>query len=156
MDDGDGLGQEVRRASWSSRQGAARGAWRRHAALDDAQHPQVEVRERIDEDNEPLVLPKSNSEKLREDLEKERTPAAERAFYREIARLNGDASIAMKPNTRVRALNKVLSKLGYGEKYDPDAEAVYREFLQVAPGVALKVEGADRPGAGCALAEATR
>ena len=102
------------------------------------QQPQVEVRERIDEDSEPLVLPKSNFEKLRDDLERERTPAAERAFYREIARLNGDASIAMKPSTRVKALNKALSRLGYGEKYDPDAEAVYREFLQVAPGVALK------------------
>ena len=44
----------------------------------------------------------------------------------------------MRPNTRVRALNKALSNLGYGKKYDPDAEAVYREFLQVAPGVALK------------------
>ena len=44
----------------------------------------------------------------------------------------------MKPNTRVRALNKALGKLGYGEKYDPDAEAVYREFLQVAPVVAFK------------------
>jgi hypothetical protein len=70
------------------------------------QQPQVEVRERIDEDSEPLVLPKSNFEKLRDDLERERTPAAERAFYREIARLNGDASIAMKPSTRVKALNK--------------------------------------------------
>ena len=99
------------------------------------QQPQVEVRERTDEDNEQLVLPKSNFEKLREDLEKERTPAAERAFYREIARLNSDASIAMKPSTRVKALNKALGKLGCGEKYDPDAEAVYREFLQVAPGM---------------------
>ena len=60
------------------------------------------------------------------------------AFYCEIARLNGDASIAMRPNTRVRALNKALSKLGHGERYDPEAEAVYREFLQVAPSVALK------------------
>ena len=67
------------------------------------------------------MLPKSNFEKLREDLEKERTPAAKRAFYREIARLNGDASIAMRPNTRVRALNKALSKLWCGEEYDPDA-----------------------------------
>ena len=82
------------------------------------------------------MLPKSNFEKLRENLEKVRTPAAERAFYREIARLNGDASIAMRPNARARALNKALGKLGYGEKYDRDAEAVYREFLQVAPGVA--------------------
>ena len=64
-------------------------------------------------------------------------PAAGRAFYREIARLNGDASIAMKPSARVKALNKAMSKLGHGEKYDPDAEAVCREFLQVAPGVAL-------------------
>ena len=72
------------------------------------------------------MLPKSNFEKLRDDLEKERTPAAGRAFYREIARLNGDASIARRPNTRVRALNKALGKLGYSEKYDPDAEAVYR------------------------------
>ena len=48
------------------------------------QQPQVEVRERIDEDNEPLVLPKSNFEKLRDDLERERTLAAERAS---IARL---------------------------------------------------------------------
>ena len=109
----------------------------------------------MDEDNEPLVLLKSSFDKLREDLEKERTPAAERAFYREIACLNGDASIAMGPNTRVRALNKALTKLGYGEKYDPDAEAVYREFLQVAPGVALKIKGTDRPGAGCAITEAT-
>ena len=61
------------------------------------------------------MLPKSNAEKLRDDREKERTPAAERAFYREIARLNGDASIAMKPSTRVKGLNKALSKLGYGE-----------------------------------------
>ena len=66
------------------------------------QQSQVEVRERIDEDSEPLVLPKSNFEKLRDDLERERTPATERAFYREIARLNGDASIAMKPSTRVK------------------------------------------------------
>ena len=44
----------------------------------------------------------------------------------------------MKPSTRVKALNKALSRLGYGEKYDPDAEAVHREFLQVAPGVALR------------------
>ena len=62
----------------------------------------------------------------------------------------------MKPSTRVKALNKALGKLGYGEKYDPDAEAVYREFLQVAPGVALKkMEGADRAGVGCAIAEAS-
>ena len=66
------------------------------------QQLQVEVRERIDEDNEPLVLPQSNFEKLREDLEKERTAVAERPFYREIARLNGDASIAIRPNTRSR------------------------------------------------------
>ena len=32
----------------------------------------------------------------------------------------------MKPSTRVKSLNKALSKLGYGEKYDPDAEAVHR------------------------------
>ena len=80
------------------------------------QQPQVEVRERLDEDDEPLVLPKSNFEKLRDGLERERTPAAERAFYREIARLNGDASIAMKPSTRVKALNKALRKRGHGEK----------------------------------------
>ena len=121
------------------------------------QQPQVEARERVDEDDEPLVLLQSSFEKLREDLEKERTPAAERAFSREIARLSGDASIAMRPNARVRALNTALSKLGYGEKYDPEAEAVHREFLQVALGVALKqMEGAGRPRAGCAIAEATR
>ena len=39
------------------------------------QQPQIHVRECIDEDNEPLVLLKSSFEKLREDLEKERTPA---------------------------------------------------------------------------------
>ena len=100
------------------------------------QQPQVEVRERIDEDNEPLVL-KSSFETLRSNLEKNRTPVAKRAFYREIARLNGDASLAMKPNARVKALSKALSKLAFGEKYDPEAEAFYREFLQVAPGVAL-------------------
>ena len=105
------------------------------------QQPQVEVLERIDEDNEPLVLLKSSFERLRDDLEKERTPADERVFYREIARLNGDASIAMKPSARLNALNKALSKLGYGEKYDPGAETVYREFLQVGLGVALKSGG---------------
>ena len=70
------------------------------------QQPQVEVRERIDGDNEPLALFRSILEKLRNDLEKELTPAAERAFYREIARLNGGTSIAMKPSTRLEALNK--------------------------------------------------
>ena len=71
--------------------------------------------------------------------------------------MNGDASIAMKSSARVRALNNALGKLVYGEKYDPDAEAVSREFLQVAPGVAFTtMEGADRPGAGCAITEATR
>ena len=43
----------------------------------------------------------------------------------------------MRPNTWVRALNKALGKLGRGEKYDTDAEAVYRGFLQVSPCVAF-------------------
>ena len=57
------------------------------------QQPEVEVRERIDEANEPLVLLKSSFERRHEDPEKVRTPAAERAFFREIARLNGDAPL---------------------------------------------------------------
>ena len=44
----------------------------------------------------------------------------------------------MKEHARAKALSEALSKLGYGEKYDSAAEAVHREFLQVAPGVALK------------------
>ena len=83
--------------------------------------PQVEFRERNDEDNEPLALLKSSFEKLRSNLETERAPAAERAFYREIARLNGDTSITMKPNAGAKALNlnQALSKAVYGENSTP-------------------------------------
>ena len=95
------------------------------------QQPQVEVRECIDEDNEPLALPKSNFEKLRETWRRsERPPPSEPST----ARLAQGTARNTTPMPR------------------PCTENSYR-WHQVWP---KKMEGADRAGVGCAITEATR